>query len=230
MGHILIVDDEPEIRTLIRIHMERAGFQVTEAGSGRKAIERMQEHNKIEVMILDLMMDDGDGITVLRYLQEHNLQTIVIAISARREVQDKIATLSLGAVDYVTKPFSPLELLARVQAQLRRQLPNSTYQSETIRLHHLVLDEDNLVLHNNGKPRDLTPVECALLKFFMQNPNRALTKREIYKQIWQHENYDDNNLSVFISRIRKLLESSTGSQYSIYTVRGVGYRFSGDKR
>ncbi len=230
MGHILIVDDEPEIRTLIRIHMERAGFQVIEAESGRKAIERMQEHNSIEVMILDLMMDDGDGITVLRYLQEHNLQTIVIAISARREVQDKIATLSLGAVDYVTKPFSPLELLARVQAQLRRQLPNSTYQSETIRLHHLVLDEDNLVLHNNGKPRDLTPVECALLKFFMQNPNRALTKREIYKQIWQHENYDDNNLSVFISRIRKILESSTGSQYSIYTVRGVGYRFSGDKR
>lgn len=230
MGHILIVDDEPEIRTLIRIHMERAGFQVIEAESGRKAIERMQEHNSIEVMILDLMMDDGDGMTVLRYLQEHNLQTIVIAISARREVQDKIATLSLGAVDYVTKPFSPLELLARVQAQLRRQLPNSTYQSETIRLHHLVLDEDNLVLHNNGKPRDLTPVECALLKFFMQNPNRALTKREIYKQIWQHENYDDNNLSVFISRIRKILESSTGSQYSIYTVRGVGYRFSGDKR
>ncbi|KAA1183515.1 response regulator transcription factor [Paenibacillus sp. B2(2019)] len=229
MGHILIIDDEPEIRTLIRIHMERAGFQVIEAESGRTAIERMQEYN-IELLILDLMMDDGDGITVLRYLQEHNLQTIVIALSARREVQDKIATLSLGAVDYVTKPFSPLELLARVQAQLRRHRPNATHQSEIIRLHHLVLDVDNLVLHNNGKSRDLTPVECALLKFFMQNPDRALTKRAIYKHIWQHENYDDNNLSVFISRLRKILESSSGSQYSIYTVRGVGYRFSGDRR
>lgn len=229
MGHILIIDDEPEIRTLIRIHMERAGFQVMEAESGRKAIERMQEHH-IELLILDLMMDDGDGIMVLRYLQENNLQPIVIALSARREVQDKIATLSLGAVDYVTKPFSPLELLARVQAQLRRQRPHATHQSEIIRLNHLVLDVDNLVLHNDGKPCDLTPVECELLKFFMQNPDRALTKREIYKHIWLHENYDDNNLSVFISRLRKVLESSSGSQYYLQTVRGVGYRFSGERR
>lgn len=230
MGHILIVDDEPEIRTLIRIHMERAGFQVIEAESGRKAIERMQEHNNIELMILDLMMDDGDGIKVLRYLHENNLHTIVIALSARREVQDKIATLSLGAVDYVTKPFSPLELLARVQAQLRRQLPHSTRQSEIIRFNQLILEVDNLVLHNDGRSCDLTPVECELLKFFMQNPDRALTKREIYKHIWQHENYDDNNLSVFISRLRKLLGSSTNSPYYLHTVRGVGYRFSGDRR
>ncbi|MNN56354.1 Phosphate regulon transcriptional regulatory protein PhoB [compost metagenome] len=174
-------------------------------------------------------MDDGNGSEVLRYLQEKGLQTIVIALSARREVQDKISTLGLGAVDYVTKPFSPLELLARVQAQLRRQRPKSTHQSEIIRLNHLVLDVDNLVLHNDGKPQDLTPVECELLKFFMQNPDRVLTKREIYKHIWQHENYDDNNLSVFISRLRKILESFSGSQHTIHTVRGVGYRFSGER-
>lgn len=229
MDRILLIDDEPEIRTLIRIHMERAGFQIIEAESGRQAIERMNEQH-FELMILDLMMDDGNGFDVLRYLHEKSLETIVIALSARREVQDKITTLGLGAVDYVTKPFSPLELLARVQAQLRRQRPKSTHQSELVRLNKLVLDVDNLVLQNDeSNPHELTPVECELLKLFMQNPDRVLTKREIYRQIWQHENYDDNNLSVFISRLRKILESLSGSQHTLHTVRGVGYRFSGDK-
>ncbi|MNC37174.1 Phosphate regulon transcriptional regulatory protein PhoB [compost metagenome] len=144
-------------------------------------------------------------------------------------MHDKITTLGLGADDYVTKPFSPLELLARVQAQFRRQRPKSTHQSEIIQLNKLVLDLDNLVVHHDGNPHDLTPVECELLKLFMQNPDRVLTKREIYKHIWQHENYDDNNLSVFISRLRRILESFSDSQHTIHTVRGVGYRFSGDK-
>jgi len=229
MDYILIVDDESDIRSLIRIHMERAGFRVIEAESGRQAIERMQEHH-IELMILDLMMDDGDGIEVLHYLHEHDLQTIVIALSARREVQDKIATLSLGAIDYVTKPFSPLELLARAQAQLRRHRPRSPHHSEIIRMHNLILDVDNLVLHNDGTTHNVTLVECELLKLFMQNPDRVLTKRGIYQRIWQHENYDDNNLSVFISRLRKILESSSSPQHYLHTVRGVGYRFSGDRR
>jgi DNA-binding response OmpR family regulator len=227
MSQILVVDDEPEIRQLIRIHMEQAGLQIIEAESGRQAIEKLQAYD-IELMILDLMMDDGNGFEVLHYMQENISKTLVIALSARRELQDKITTLGLGADDYVTKPFSPMELLARVQAHLRRYHPESSHQSEVIRLNKLILDADNFVLHNDGKQHALTPVECELLKLFMRNPDRVLTKREIYQHIWQHEHYDDNNLSVFISRLRKLLENSSGSQHHLHSVRGVGYRFSGD--
>lgn len=229
MEKILIVDDEPEIRKLIRIHMERAGLHIIEAESGRQAMERMQEY-PVALLILDIMMDDGNGFEVLHYLREKNAKTLVIALSARREVHDKIAALGLGADDYVTKPFSPMELLARVQAHLRRHRPEALRQPAVISLNKLVLEIDNLILENDGERHALTPVECELLQLFMRNSDRVLTKREIYKHIWQHENYDDNNLSVFISRLRKMLESSAGSPQHLHTVRGVGYRFSGDGR
>jgi len=224
---ILIVDDEPEIRQLIRLHLEQAGLQVIEAGSGRQAIQLLQEY-PIELLILDLMMDEGSGFDVLQYLHEENSESLVIVLSARREVQDKILTLGLGADDYVTKPFSPVELAARVQAQLRRHRPQSSYPAKILRLNKLVLDIDNHLLQNDGKSFSLTPVECRLLEMFMQNPDRVLTKREIYKQVWKHENFDDNNLSVFISKLRSILEPTEDSPHYIRTRRGIGYSFSGD--
>ena len=229
MSVILIVDDEPEIRKLIRIHMEDAGLQVIEAESGNEAIECLREQS-IDLVILDLMMNNGNGFDVMNFLRNNEMRTIILALSARREVHDKITTLGYGADDYVTKPFSPQELLARVQAHLRRHYPLSLIPPHTtnIKIHQLVLEVDNLVLYNEGKRYTLTQVECDLLRLFMVNPDRILTKREIYKEIWQHENYDDNNLSVFVSRLRKLLNSSTSTHPYIQTVRGVGYRFSGD--
>lgn len=198
-----------------------------EASSGRQAIQYLQEHN-IELLILDLMMDDGNGFEVLHNLREANDKSLVIALSARREVQDKILTLGLGADDYVTKPFSPMELVARVQALLRRHRPQSSYPAKVLRLNKLGLDIDNYVLINDGQSFSVTPVECRLLEMLMQNPDRVLTKGEIYKQVWNHENFDDNNLSVFISRLRNILESTEGSPHYIHTIRGIGYRFSGD--
>jgi DNA-binding response OmpR family regulator len=227
MHQILIVDDEHDIRALIRIHLERAGMQIIEAESGRQAIERMQEHT-FELIILDLMMDDGNGFEVLQYLRKTSSKTLVIALSARRKVQDKVDTLGLGADDYITKPFSPIELLARIQAQLRRHRPPAPQQSEVIRLNKLVLDVNNLVLDNDGQRHILTPFECELLQLFMKNPDRVLTKRDIYQHVWKHEHYDDNNLSVFINRLRAMLENTADSPRHIHTVRGVGYRFSGD--
>lgn len=207
--------------------MEQVELQVIEASSGRQAMQYLQE-NTIELLILDLMMDDGTGFEVLHYLREANAESLVIALSARREVQDKILTLGLGADDYVTKPFSPMELVARVQAQLRRRRPHSPYPAKLLRLNKLVLDIDNYFLINDGKSFPVTLVECLLLEMFMQNPDRVLTKREIYNQVWNHENFDDNNLSVFISRLRSILESREGSAPYIQTIRGIGYRFSGD--
>nr|WP_281278202.1 response regulator transcription factor [Paenibacillus anaericanus] len=219
-----MVDDELEIRQLIRMHLEQAEFKVLEASSGRQAIQCLQE-NTIELLILDLMMDDGNGFEVLQYLRETNARSLVIALSARREVQDKTLTLGLGADDYVTKPFSPVELVARVQAQIRRHRPLPV---KVLRLNKLELDIDNYVLRNDGKSFPVTMVECRLLEMFMQNPDRVLTKGEIYKQVWNHEYFDDNNLSVFISRLRSILEPTEGSPPYINTIRGIGYRFSGD--
>nr|WP_255246825.1 response regulator transcription factor [Paenibacillus chitinolyticus] len=222
-----MVDDEPGIRQLIRMHLEQAELQVIEAGSGRQAIQYLQEY-AIELVILDLMMDDGNGFEVLQYLRDANMESLVIALSARREVQDKILTLGLGADDYVTKPFSPVELVARVQAQLRRHRPHSSYPAKILRLNKLVLDIENYLLRNDGISFSVTPVECRLLEMFMQNPDRVLTKREIYKQVWNHENFDDNNLSVFISKLRSILEPTEDSPHYLHTIRGIGYRFSGD--
>lgn len=209
------------------MHLEKAELQVIEASSGQQAIQCLQEY-AIELLILDLMMDDGNGIEVLHYLREANAGPLVIVLSARREVPDKIMTLGLGADDYVTKPFSPMELVARVQAQLRRHRPPSSYPAKVLRLNKLVLDIDNYFLLNNGKQFPLTQIECRILEMFMQNPDRVLTKREIYKQVWNHENFDDNNLSVFISKLRSILEPTVNSPHYLHTVRGVGYRFSGD--
>ncbi|RXZ81028.1 DNA-binding response regulator [Paenibacillaceae bacterium] len=229
MDRILIVDDEPDIRKLIRLHLERMGWDIAEAESGRKAIVQVRDR-PVSLIVLDIMMDDGNGFEVLRYLREHRPETLVIALSARRELEDKIDALGLGADDYMTKPFSPIELLMRIQAHLRRSQPELSRLTDVIQLNKLVLDIDNYVLFNDKQRHGLTPVECQLLQVFMRNPDRILTKREIYKQVWHHENYDDNNLSVFISRIRKMLESAPGAQARLQTIRGIGYRFSGDGR
>jgi DNA-binding response OmpR family regulator len=228
MEQILVIDDEPEIRQLIRIHIEQAGMQVIEAESGRQAIELLQSQ-RIELTILDLMMEDRNGFEVLQYLQESVSDMLVIVLSARRQEEDKIATLGLGAVDYVTKPFSPMELIARVQANLRRHHPKSPHKTAVIQLNNLLLDVDHNVLLNNGERHTLTPMECELLQLFMRNPDLVMTKREIYQQVWMHERYDDNNLSVFINRLRKLLESSQSTPWQLLTVRGVGYCLSRDR-
>ncbi|QJD85701.1 response regulator transcription factor [Cohnella herbarum] len=227
MERILIVDDEADIRQLICLHIERAGMQAVEAPSGREAIELMKSRS-FDLMILDLMMDDCNGFEVLRYVQESKPKTLVIVLSARMQEQDKITTLGLGADDYITKPFSPLELIARVQANIRRYLPKRGNHSETLSFNGLVLDLNNNTLECYGVHHILTPVEFELFHLFMRNPDRILTKREIYQQIWKHENYDENNLRVYINRLRKILESPSSSVNHFQTVRGIGYRFSGD--
>ncbi|MFC5701883.1 response regulator transcription factor [Cohnella faecalis] len=225
MERILVVDDDPQIREVIRTHIEQAGMDAREAESGNQAIERMESEH-VDVIILDLMMGDRDGFEVLRYLHNRKLDTLVIVVSARRQEQDKIVTLGLGADDYITKPFSPMELMARIQAVLRRRHPKSSHSSLVIRLNNMILDIDNFTLLVYNEKISLTWVECGLMQLFMQNPDRVMTKLEIYQQVWQHERYDDNNLSVYMSRLRKQLERAQ-STWEIQTVRGVGYRLTG---
>jgi DNA-binding response OmpR family regulator len=128
MERILVVDDEPQILEVIRTHIEQSGMHALEAESGQQAIERL-ESGRVDVIVLDLMMDDRDGFEVLRYLNNRRIDVLVIVVSARTEGQDKIATLGLGADDYMTKPFSPMELMARIQAVLRRRYPKFSHPS-----------------------------------------------------------------------------------------------------
>ncbi|TBL73946.1 response regulator transcription factor [Paenibacillus thalictri] len=225
MERILVVDDDPQIREVIHTHIEQSGMLALEAESGRQAIELL-ETEQIDILILDLMMDDRDGFEVLQYLRNRRLSTMTIVVSARRQEQDKIITLGLGADDYMTKPFSPMELMARIQAVLRRRYPISSHTSPVIRLSPMFLDVDNYTLFIYNEKIPLTMIECSLMQLLMQNPDRVMTKLEIYQQVWQHERYDDNNLSVYISRLRKQLER-TQSSWEIQTVRGVGYRLTG---
>lgn len=225
MERILVVDDDPQIREVIRTHIEQSGMVPLEAASGRQAIERL-EAERVDLLVLDLMMDDSDGFEVLRYLSLRRLDVLAIVVSARRAEQDKIETLGLGADDYLTKPFSPLELMARIHAVLRRRNPKSGSRSMVVRLGHMVLDIDNYMLLVRDERISLTAVECDLMQLLMRNPDRVMTKLEIYRQVWLHERYDDNNLSVFMSRLRKRLEQAR-SPWEIQTVRGIGYRLTG---
>ncbi len=225
---ILIADDDPDIRHLIRIHLDRVGLASAEASSGTETIESLQQQ-RFDLLILDLMMDEHDGFDVLRHIRAAGADILVIVLSARREEGDKIEALELGADDYVTKPFSPTELTARVQANLRRYRNGaSAAGANRITLNSLVLDADNYMLYRDGEPIGLTQMEYEIIRLFMQNPDQVLTKSDIYKQIWKHERYDDNSLSVYMNRLRKKIEIDPLHPQYLQTVRGIGYRFSGD--
>jgi len=229
MNQILIVDDEPEIRMLIRMHLEREGMQITEAESGRQAIARLQEHH-IALVILDIMMDDGNGFEVLHYLQETNAQTLVIALSARREVQDKIAALGLGADDYVTKPFNPLELMARIKSQLRRYHqfsgPNQPQMDENeIEIDELIINISTHQVTIEGQEVQLTPREFAILKLLAINQGIVLSMEKIYQEVWNEPFMESKNtVMVHIRRIREKIEKDTQNPKFIKTVWGIGYK------
>ena len=225
---ILIADDDPDIRHLIRIHLDRVGLASVETSSGNETIELLQQQ-RFDLLILDLMMDERDGFDVLRHIQSAATDILVIVLSARRGEGDKIEALELGADDYVTKPFCPAELTARVLANLRRYRQGaSNAGTNRISLNALVLDADNYMLYRDGDPIGLTQMEYEMIRLFMQNPDQVLTKSDIYKQIWKHERFDDNSLSVYMNRLRKKIERDPLHPRYLQTVRGIGYRFSGD--
>lgn len=231
MPHILIIEDDLDIRELISTQLEQNGFHVVQARSGNEAIKKLSSY-PFELIILDLMMNDGNGFDVLHYLHEINSPILVIVISAKGETQDTIHTLGLGADDYIKKPFSPLELVARVQALLRRNNRTKAINSTAeIKLNQFILDIDNQTLKHNNKQSSLTEIECELFHLFMTNPDRILTRKQIYQHIWKHEYVDNNTLNVYINRIRTILNDTTVDEMNyLQTVHGIGYRFSGDGR
>jgi DNA-binding response OmpR family regulator len=224
---ILIADDEADIRNLIKASLEKNGYTVITVPNGREAFDLLMSDDNIRLAILDVMMPAMDGFNLLRKIREHS--TIpVIMLTARTDDMDKVLGLGLGADDYISKPFSVSELIARVGAQLRR---SNEYQSpkknsvSVITYGNLSVDKEKCCAFKNGEPIELGAKEFKLLLHFMENPERVYTKRQLYNAVWDEDYYyDDNTIMVHISRVRSRIEDDPQNPKYLKTIRGIGYK------
>lgn len=220
---ILIVDDEPEIRNFLRLYLENEGYCVEEAGNGSDALNLI-EKGDISLCLLDVMMPGMDGFHVLKKIRESSNIPVII-LSARDTDPDKILGLNLGADDYLSKPFNPLEAVARVNSNIRRfyRLGADSKKKEAIRVRDLELDPESCLLKKNGESIELTSVEYKLMEMFMLHPGKVFTKQQIFECGWG-EDYiaADNNIMVCMSKLRAKLGEDP--QEYIKTLRGLGYR------
>lgn len=230
MSHkILVVDDEENIVELVKYNLERAGYQVIVAYDGDKALELIGKE-KPDLILLDVMLPGTDGLTVCRETNSNSeTQNIpIIMLSARGEEQDKVMGLEMGADDYITKPFSPRELIARVKARLRRheQMHTTSYFTNQLSVGGLVIDEDRFTVTINGYKQEMTPKEFELLRFLARHPGKVFTRDYLLEKVWGYDYYGDSRtVDVHIRHIRQKLEEAPDSPKLIETVRGVGYRF-----
>jgi len=220
---ILLVEDEPEIRDLLSFALGRAGFQVWESPTAEDALQRL-DGTLPSLLILDWMLPGMSGVDLARRLRRdpHTAELPIIMLTARGEETDKLKSFDSGVDDYVTKPFSPRELIARVRALLRR---SGTPESGLIEHGALRLDLNAHQLSIHGKPVALGPTEFRLLEHFMTNPGRAFDRSQLLDRVWGRSVYvEERTVDVHILRLRKVLQPF-GLQHLIQTVRGVGYRY-----
>ena len=219
---VLVVDDEPNITELVSIGLRYEGFDVSSAHDGRGALRAVREL-KPELVILDVTMPDIDGLEVVRRMRAENIWMPVIFLTAKDAVEDKIAGLTVGGDDYIAKPFSLDELVARVRAMVRRNyLAARRDESGVLRYADLVLDEDRLEVSRGSRFISLTPTEFRLLRFLMLNAGRVLSKAQILDHVWQYDFGGDGNVvETFISYLRKKIDVEEPPL--IQTVRGFGY-------
>ncbi|WP_057763045.1 response regulator transcription factor [Cytobacillus praedii] len=226
---IMIVDDDPDIVDLLKLYLKAEGYITLEALDGKTAFDLLKNH-AIDLAIIDIMMPIINGYQLLQMIREE-YKIPVILLSAKSQDFDKITGLKLGADDYISKPFSPLEVMARVQAQLRRFYEFndsfSAQQPSHLKLGHLILSQSECVLYIKDKPISLSAREYELLKLLMSEPGRVFTKKQIFERAWD-EYYiaDDNAIMVQISRIREKIEKCPRKPVYIKTIRGLGYRFA----
>lgn len=225
---VLVVDDEKSLRDFVRRNLEIRGYQVLTAANGLEALAHFHAEN-IGLVVLDLMMPHMDGLETIRRIRQTSLVPIVI-LSALGQEEDKINALNLGADDYLTKPFGVGELLARVQAVLRRSqwLGKKPVQTNRLVYGELVVDPERHEVTRSGAPVELTPTEFALLFYLMENAGKALPHRTILQKIWGPEYGQENEyLRVYIGRLRQKLEIDPTNPQYLLTIRGIGYSFAG---
>ena len=226
MKKVLILEDEVSIRSFVVINLRRAGYEAIEAGSGMEALEKLKENPDVGVAILDIMLPDIDGFEVCRNIRATNKVIGIIMLTARTQEMDKVTGLMTGADDYVTKPFSPAELTARIDALYRRIGGEVNSDSEVLSQGPFVLNTRNRTLEKDGARIKLTQVEYAIMKLFMQNPGRALSREDILASVWGRD-YDGELkiVDVNIRRLRIKIENDTANPTFITTVWGFGYKW-----
>ena len=226
MKKVLIMEDELNIRSFVVINLKRAGYDVLEAGTGQEALDKLHKNPDVGVAILDIMLPDMDGFEVCRRIRATNKQMGIIMLTARTQEMDKITGLMTGADDYVTKPFSPAELTARIDALYRRIGGDTQTETELIAQGPFVMNTRNHTLEKQGSRVRLTQVEYAILKLFMQNPGRALSREDILRAVWGKDSDADLKIvDVNIRRLRIKIEDDTASPTYITTVWGFGYKW-----
>jgi two-component system, OmpR family, response regulator MprA len=217
---ILVVDDERAVRDSLRRALELEGYEVELASDGEEALYRLSSNGEPDAVILDVLMPGVDGLEVCRRLRRDGRRVPVLMLTARDEVENRVAGLDAGADDYVTKPFALDELLARVRALLRRTTSGS---GEMLRFADLELDPGTREVRRAGEPVELTRTEFSLLELFMLNPRQVLTRSIIFERVWGYDfGFSSNSLDVYIGYLRRKTEAGRQPRL-IQTVRGVGY-------
>ena len=227
MKKVLIMEDEVNIRSFVVINLKRAGYDAIEAGDGQQALEAIAENPDIGVAILDIMVPgDMDGFEVCRRIRATNKQMGIIMLTARTQEMDKVTGLMTGADDYVTKPFSPAELTARVDALFRRAGGEEPVQTGEIRQEPFLLNTRNRTLEKNGQRIKLTQVEYSIMRVFMENPGKALSREELLDMVWGRDYFGELKIvDVNIRRLRLKIEDNVQNPVYITTVWGYGYKW-----
>lgn len=234
MKKVLIAEDENSIRDFVVINLRRSGYDVLEASNGTEAMDLFDSNiNDIDIAILDIMMPGADGLEVCKYIRNKSKRIGIIMLTARTQEMDKVTGLLVGADDYVTKPFSPSELMARIDAIYRRVTMTADMgddakgvQNSAVTLNEFTLDFRSHTLTKNGENIDLTQVEFQIMEYFFSNPNAALGRNDILKFVWGDSYFGDEKIvDVNVHRLRNKVEDEPSSPVHLITVWGMGYKW-----
>ncbi len=232
MKRVLVCEDEASIREFVVINLKRSGYEVVEAGSGEEALQKFEEEQgNMDIALLDIMLPGMDGFAVCRELRERSHNMGIIILSARTQEMEKVGGLMMGADDYVTKPFSPSELMARVDALYRRVMAVRSREEvsylEEIVSGDFVLNLRSRTLKKRGQPVELTQVEFQIMEFFFTNPGKALSRTDILSRVWGEEYFGEEKIvDVNIRRLRMKIEEDPSNPKYILTVWGLGYKWN----
>lgn len=227
MKKVLVLEDESSIRSFIVVNLRRAGYEVIEAENGEQALEKLAQNRDVCLALLDVMLPGIDGFEVCRRIRASGSQIGIIMLTARSQETDKVTGLMTGADDYVTKPFSPAELLARASALIRRSGGAQEEQDpDEVRSGPFTLNDRSHTLEKDGRRVALTQVEFAIMKLFMTHPDSAMSREDVLREVWGADYYGDVKIvDVNIRRLRMKIEEDTADPQYITTVRGVGYKW-----
>ena len=226
MKKVLVLEDEENIRSFVVINLKRAGYEAIEASTGEEALAQLKRNSDIKVALLDIMLPDIDGFEVCRRIRATDNKIGIIMLTARTQEMDKVTGLMTGADDYMTKPFSPAELTARIDALFRRVGGDALEDSGEIRQEPFLLNTRNRTFEKRGQRIKLTQVEYSIMKLFMENPGKALSREEILDTVWGKEYFGELKIvDVNIRRLRIKIEDDPTNPAYITTVWGYGYKW-----